>query len=56
MVDDRRNGYIVIGFGNTGEVMRKYMDGSIWQTAYPESMGMSENVGRGTGSELREAK
>jgi len=54
MVDDSNNNKsVIIGYGGTGEVIRKYPDGSLWKTAYPESCGCYENVGRASGGDLR---
>ncbi len=55
MVDDsvRYTVKKIIGYGGTGETIYQTKDGGIWQTAYPESMGMWENVGRGSGVEVK---
>lgn len=46
----------VLGHGGTGEEIYETMDGRYWQTAYPESLGWYENIGRGSGVELARLK
>jgi hypothetical protein len=55
MVDDR-NRYTVkriVGHGGTGETIYQTKDDRFWITAHPESMGFYENIGRGSGVEVR---